>query len=287
MLSQIVLKEKRLNFYFKTHLDLLDPNKILSVLSEICINADHYDDIFIDELGASRIKSMNVKSYTNEELQNLWHKYQATIAEIMTYIEHFEKKRLLVNAIEIIQALIYRLRYYMEPQGVLAADIGSIIQICKQEMAENQKLEQLITSIKKLSTYTEEKFVSCMYIPTFLIQPKRAVSLHFVQDYFSKYINQSKKWLDQGQYVDVVTGQMFDTYSILDEYQPPITLEKKLIQALTAASGQPWKKAAQLLYDVDDEILELEALPANFDNPLELGGQMMSDKLNKFFGLWK
>ncbi|MBN1150299.1 hypothetical protein JXA84_03640, partial [candidate division WOR-3 bacterium] len=92
-LTQIVLEESKLFFRIKIPLELCEPYKLYNIFYEICINADFYDDIFIEKFQAQRIYEPKCTKYSEKDLQKFFDMFKEHVTEALDYLAYFENKR--------------------------------------------------------------------------------------------------------------------------------------------------------------------------------------------------
>ena len=168
-LSQIVMKDDELHFQFHSPIDLCEPYKLYNVLREICLNADYYDDMFIDKFGASFLQSPEVEPYTQKILDWSWQKYNQYLDEAMTNIVYMEKNRYYDIGCDLLASALMKIDYTISPQGILRTELEDAI----SSMYNLSNVEEIVRHtkerIEKFRAYDRAKFDGSMYKPSFLI----------------------------------------------------------------------------------------------------------------------
>ena len=92
ILSSIALQDDQLYFEYDTVVDLCQPSKIMTVLHEICVYADRYDDEFISKYNATFYREPEIADLSAAEQLTVWDYLGEVAAEYRRYIEFFERK---------------------------------------------------------------------------------------------------------------------------------------------------------------------------------------------------
>jgi hypothetical protein len=257
-LSQIQLKHDELFFYYEAPIELTEPYKMYDIFFEICINADFYDDLFIDELGAKRLIEPEVKSFPKDQMEILWKKYNEYLDEALSFMEYCLSKRMDGIAIEVAVTTLMKLDYYMQPQGYLRSELEKIINETYKRIPLNEIINRLKSDILKLKAFTKEKFEESMYIPNFLISVKKRASIPYVQSIFEKDLQRIKQDIGNSAYLSASTYFMYTIFNLLYRNTVPRQIEEILDKGLKDASAKNWEITAKTLYSCGEQICNIK-----------------------------
>ncbi len=255
VLSQIRLIGNELMFYFKAPVELSFPYKVWDVFYEICINADYYDDLFINDLGAERVKEMNVTQYSAADMEKHWQKYHAILDETITYVNYFQTKRWTNMAIDGVFIGLMKLDYFLQPQGMLRTEIERVLYY-NQDISAEENSTNLYNGLMKIKNLDRSIFDNSVYITSFLIPPKRRADLNNIKEMLQKDYDQAGKDISAKNYMSAADFLLYTIYNLLYRYMIAAKTEAALNTALTKASGQTWEDAADILYKAVAKIME-------------------------------
>ena len=166
-LTKIVLHGDELFFEMKSPIELCEPYKLYYIFSEVCTNADYYDDFFIEKFGATRLQEMEVEPFAKKDLDFAWDRYQAYLKEGLQSADYYMEKRLSGFAWDAFCTTLMKIDYVMAPQGYLISDIKKTHGELYGDSSIEEKIIATRKSITKLLEYSKEKFSESMYIPSF------------------------------------------------------------------------------------------------------------------------
>ncbi|MBZ0166175.1 MAG: YbjN domain-containing protein [Candidatus Omnitrophica bacterium] len=258
--SQIRLRGNELFFSFKTPMEACEPGKIYDVFHEICIQADYYDDIFVDELGAQRFKEPEVKPFSPGQQKTAWKIFRDILTECDAYISYLQDERSFAVGLDAAIMTLMKLDCVLAPQGKLRSDIEKQIStgLQKGQLSDAEKLNEVMDGIHKLrDNYTQERFLASLYIPHFFISVRTPVTLARVQEVLRNDCVNSEKELAHGRQISGLYFLMFGIYNLLYRYSPPVKIEEALNHALKKVSGKKWPDAAQILLGHIQKIMAL------------------------------
>ena len=248
--SQIRLRGNELFFWYQTPMEACEPSKIYDVFHEICIQADYYDDIFVDELGAQRFREPEVKPLSGGQQKTVWKSFQEILAEFDAYMTYLQDERSFSVGLDAAIMTLMKLDYVLAPQGKLRSDIEQNISagMQKGQLSDAEKLTEVIAGIHKLrDEYTQDRFLASMYIPHFFISVRTPVALARVQEVLRNDCTNAEKEIAHGRTISGFYYLMFGIYNLLYRYSPPVKIEEMLNNALKKVAGKKWGDAAGIL----------------------------------------
>ena len=248
--SQIRLHDNELFFFYQTQMEACEPYKIYDAFHEICIQADYYDDIFVEELGAERFREPEVKQFSKGQHKTLWKDFQEILAELDKHIEYLRDERSFAVALDAAVLTLMKLDCVLAPQGKLRSDIEKRVSagMQKGQLSDAEKLGEIMDGIHKLrDEYDEAKFAHSMYIPSFFISVRTPIALPRVQEILRSDYANAEKEIAHDRHISGYYYMAFGIYNMLYRYAPPVKIEEALNHGLKKASGKKWPEAAHQL----------------------------------------
>jgi hypothetical protein len=255
-LTTIVLEGQELVFRYSTPLHLCEPWKMYYVFREICINADNYDDEFIQKFGAIRLCEPNVTNYPNEKKEEIWNNFQFLLSETKGYFDYFESKRMDGFLWDVLLQLLFNIDYYIAPQGALRTEIEDVISFMQnQNYSFHEKVEKGKSQFKKLQQISHDDFCSNLYISDLFIPIKYAASLDNVKQTFTNQYETAKKEMSNSDYMGATLSiRYIFLYEFYYSFAPSDVVET-MTTALEQSSGKPWNEAAKILWAAMENIM--------------------------------
>ena len=265
--ANIVLDGNELSFKYSTPLHLCEPWKMYNVFREICINADNYDDEFIQKFGAIRISEPKVENFPDAKKEEIWKTYQSLITETKEFIAYFDGKRQDGFVWDSLLQLFLNIDYYIAPQGALRTDIEEVVAYMQNgNYSLHEKNEKGRTFFKKLQQISYDDLCSNLYISDIFIPIKYAASLDNVKETFSNQFETAKKEMSNSDYMGAsLSIRYIFLYEFYYSYAPADVVETMTV-ALEKSSGKPWEEAAKILWPAIQQIM-------NSGAQVEAGGE--------------
>lgn len=255
-LATIVLEEDELQFKYSTPLHLCEPWKMYYIFREICINADNYDDEFIEKFGAGWIQEPKVEYFSEEKQEEIWNHYQELLAETKEYCEYFESKRITGFIWDALLQLFFNIDYVISPQGAMRTDLEDVVGYMQSRNYNlQQKIEKGKKYFEKLQKISKEDLCSNLYITDLFIPIKNTASHENVKETFKNQYETAKKEMDNNDYMGAALSIRYVfLYEFYYSYAPDDVIET-ITKAMEQSSGQPWKEAANILWVAINKIM--------------------------------
>jgi len=262
-LAKIVLKDDELNFKFECPLELCYPAKIYDVLRNVCFNADYYDDEFVTQFNAVRLKEPVITAYEAKILNNGYDQFAADIKECIEYAAYFESKRMTGYAWDAYAVFFRRAAYYLKPQG----NVGNIIGTAVNRLNNNKvpmvdRINEAKKTVAQLQAITKEKLQEDLYYAEEFIPWKYYGKLENIQEYFEDAHETATSEFNKGEYMACTCTIQVSYFRMLYAYRLTPEIQKFVEYNLEHASGKPWKEAAEILYASLDKFMEGDLLTA-------------------------
>lgn len=92
-LPQIHLHGNELWFEYEMDISLSQPNKVYDILREVCVYADDYDNMFVENYNASFYKELKKITLSKEERESIWNHISEILQQYKDYSAFFKEKR--------------------------------------------------------------------------------------------------------------------------------------------------------------------------------------------------
>lgn len=267
-LAHLVLKGNQ--FYFEYHcpLSFSHPRKIHYVLKEICTIGNKYDYEFQDLFAVQRINRPFFTPYTPEEVEYVYEAIQQSCKECLQGLRYFESSRKFGDMWDILSATFLKIMYVAHPQGSLRDTLEKAI----RDMNRNIPLAAIVTNgrqtLEEIQALSPEELAKSLYFTATFISDKQRSNMQKIREYYEKCYKQVSACLEAGDYRTVclrITHKFYETY-----YQNHMQedLNCILVKALTQASACSWSKAAPILYQTLEAIMQGPQKNTKFQNPI-------------------
>lgn len=257
-LTQIVLREDQLHFEIDVPLSLCEPYKLYDILYELCINADHFDDVFIEKFQAKRICEPKCIHCTDAELADIYARFGTHVKEGLDYLHYFRDNRWYDMGVESGLISLWKIDYIFSPKGFLAAEIGKVVNDSFSKAAPAEKLDNLCGFFSDLAAITPEKFSESIYRTESLISLRKHAFLPLIKKELENYYLNAEKDISSSAFMSAVVFLLYDVYNLLYRFLVPRSIEETLNHGLHAASGKDWKTAAEELFKAVSEVMKLQ-----------------------------
>ncbi len=257
-LSQIVLEDGKLFFRVEFPLSLCEPYRLYDIFYEICMNADHFDDVFIEKFQAQRIYTPKVQKYSGEELQGFHAGFLRHVNEGIDYLRYFRDNRWFDMGVESGLISLMKINYIFSPKGHMSFEVGNAIGASYGNNPPAERLDCQITFFEKLSTMPFEKFADSIYRTESLVAVRKHAFLPGIKTELENYWLNAEKDLSSSAFMSAVIFLLYDIYSVYNRFLIPRTLEEMLNGGLRAASGKDWQTAAQELFKAVSSVMKLQ-----------------------------
>ncbi len=263
LLSQIVMRGDELHFVFSSPLDLCEPKKIFTVLTEISVYADFFDDIFIDEMGASRIENPDVRRFAENDLQQLRKIFRELLEDALASVQYYERKRQYQQAYDLGILSMLQIDFHIRPQGKIRTEIESIVSPPEEDVLEEIRVHKLRQVFLYLAELSDQQLEASLYLPHFLISIRRPIQIAALQQILREDYNRSLHASLEQDFPTVVINLFTALYFIFFRYILPGSVEDIFVSILKKAAAKPWEKSAQILLQGIKKILSLSDADAS------------------------
>ena len=256
-LSTIVLENNQLIFKYSCPLELCEPYKIYDVLREICRYADAYDDEFIKKFNARWVHRPVIRTFAQKYTDYAWNRVQLYLQEASAYIDYLERKRLIEFCLDMMAITLMKIDYYAVPQGAVRTDIERVVsQLQDNETPINDRIRKGREFLSSLKGHTKQEFTKDLYVAEVFIPLRLNFTNEMVEPYFQRYYEVAKKEIAAREYLGAVLTLQTAFFSLFYNYIFPDDIKEIISTALVQSSHKPWDKAASVLWEALENILQ-------------------------------
>ncbi len=234
---------------------LLDQYK---VLKEICLTADHLDDLIIQQYRATFYAEPQIKKLGNTDKILARSIAKAILQESNEYLRFFEWQNNTNNCLAILRMALKRIDLALQPQGYIKSEITTA-----QAILTDDKLpvkERIITGkllydlIKNMSV---EDFDKNIYLAEHFMPEKKILPVVALLEIFKECNVKLLTHIGNKDYLTGATLVISDLYSILYQYLLTNESRKTILLALQESAEKDWQLACKFLnYQLEDLIAD-------------------------------
>jgi hypothetical protein len=256
-LSTIVLENNQLIFKYSCPLELCEPYKIYDVLREICRYADAYDDDFIKKFNARWVHKPVIRTFAQKYTDYAWNRVQLYLQEASAYIDYLERKRLIEFCLDMMVTSLMKIDYYAVPQGAVRTDIEQAVsQLQDNETPVNDRIRKGREFLSTLKALNKQEFSKDLYVAEVFIPLRLNFTNEMVEPYFQRYYEVARKEIAAREYLGAVLTLQTAFFSLFYNYVFPDDIRQIITTALVQSGHRPWDKAASLLWQALENILQ-------------------------------
>ena len=256
-LSTIVLENNQLIFKYSCPLELCEPYKTYDVLREICRYADAYDDDFIKKFNARWVHKPVIRTFAQKYTDYAWNRVQLYLQETSAYIDYLERKRLIEFCLDIMVTSLMKIDYYAVPQGTVKTDIEQAVsQLQDNEIPANDRIRKGREFLSALKALNKQEFTKDLYIADVFIPLRLNFTNEMVEPYFQRYYEVAWKEIAAREYLGAVLTLQTAFFSLFYNYIFPDDIREIITTALVQSGHKPWDKAASLLWQALENVLQ-------------------------------
>lgn len=256
-LANIALKDNQLYFEYSCPIQLINPYKIYYILEEICRTGDKYDDEFETKFEAKRIYEPKVTPYDAETLEQIYQAIELSCRECIDAIKYFEPSRKYGYIWNIIDTTLLKVMYFAHPQGQLLNDMQKAIRDMDRE---DIPLPEIIAHgremVERLQKMPKEELAEYLYYVETFIPDKRRSNLQNIQENFEDSYKKISAYMESGEYMTACIMIIYKFYEMYYYNNLQDDVNALVVKALQKTSAQPWDKAAPILYQAMENIME-------------------------------
>lgn len=247
-LAQVTLEEDILVFRYEAPLNTCQPSKIYTVLRNISFRADDYDDIFVEEYGASFYKQADKEELSAEEKTETLRQIREVLKNVDEYAAYFVEERQANYRWDMIVIALLRLSNMPYMQGKLRSElISNIERMYDGDVEFSQRINKGLLFIKELQEHSDEYYEKSLYHVEQFISLRWRSSSKIIEEKMEKHkeaidnMNEAEDHMAASYFLYAMFLKLIYNYSLDENYR------KEIDRVLKEASGKTTKEAAPIL----------------------------------------
>lgn len=259
VLAKVMLRDEMLYFSYSCPISLVHPPKIYSVLYDICMSGDKYDDEFSTKFGAKRLCEPKITPYNAATLDNVYEVIQLSCQECMAAVNEMEPERKFAYAWNIITTTLLKIIYFANPQGQLLNDLDKAYgEINSEDTPIPELVKQGKEYIEKLQNTPKERLAEDLYYIDTLIPAKRRANLSLLQSDMEESYCKAAANFEASNFMDCCMIITYKFYEVYYYNQLQEDINNLIVKAMKDSSAKKWEEAATILFAAFDKIMEGE-----------------------------
>jgi len=250
-IEQIYLKDKALFFSYECSLTICQPRKMYSLIRNVCLRADEFDDEFIENYGAEFYKTPKIKALSAQEQDKAWTQISNIFEDYKGMHDLFREKRWDGWQWDALLISFLKLSNMPYLQGNLRSElIDNIEALYNSDIDFQTRVDRATNYINTLSKksrdeymkslYHADQFVSLLWRSDEEIIEEKMENIH---DTVEEY-DEDESHFNMSYYLQGIFLKLIYNYNLEESYKNSIHA------ALEKVSGMSPDEAAPILLDL-------------------------------------
>lgn len=261
MLARFIKSRDRLKMAYSCPLTDTNPHKIYSVIRNICMFGDKYDDELCTRFEAERCYEPSITKYTDEEIDAVYNALQTIGRKALSEAENYNAERRYSYSWTVLTGAVYQFMFFAQPQGQLINDLESTIALMMSDRPAEELVSRCTDFIKGLMNQSRDELSKDLYTVEMLVSPKPPMSLQDIQNEFERLYDGTTGAMQKKDFDQVVVRITYEFYQMLCEYHMPLMVEYIILKALQKSSETDMSSGAETLWNALDKIMDGELEP--------------------------
>jgi len=271
-LAQIYKRDSNLCFEYEMPIELAQPNKVYDLLWEVSVHADKYDDVLINNFGASFIAEPQKTALTAEEQEEALRQIKAVFTDFEQIMSYLVEKRLETYKWELSALTLLKLSNMPYINGQWRTDlIDEISQIFNGDISFEYRADRAVQYIKKLLKKPLDELLKDIYQAPQFISLRWRSTEDIIADRLKNYtqtVEKNKKgerYMHQYYYLKIIFHKLIYDYNLEKNYLDAIQ------DTLVSVNDKDYEEAAPVLEDLYFKMLHKELVKKE-EKPEKKGG---------------
>ena len=258
LLPRFTKEGDRLKMEYHCPLTETHPHKIVNILQNICRVGDRYDDEFCTKFGATRCYEPRVEPYPAETVDRIYEAIQSLVRATLDAVKEYNGQRRYGYSWNVIDTTFYQISYFAQPQGQLANEIDKAVEEMDEELPVAELVMKGIAFLEKLLDMPKEKLAEDLYYVDTLVSIKGPSSLQNVQENMKDVYEEATAAMQNKDFERAAVRICYKFYEAYFYNDMQDDLNVIFVKALREAAEQPMEKAAEILWNALDKVMEGE-----------------------------
>ena len=257
MLPRFVLTGDKLSIEYRCSTHQCHPYKIFTVLRNICMVGDRYDDEFCEKFGAKRCYMPHVMPYQPQEVDYIYNGIQTLCQQALEGVEKYSRQRFYGYAMQLLAATICQIYYMASPQGQLLNKINRTIgELSQDDTPILDQMKKGITALRDIQAISKDDLAHDLYHVEILASPNLRGTLQTLQKKLADVFKVALERVQFKDYEQSALRLLYVIYRLFYEYDIPDEINAVLAEGLKKASDKPFKDAAFALLETIDYLMD-------------------------------
>ncbi len=228
-LPQIHLRNNELWFEYEMHIGLSQPNKVYDILREVCVHADDYDNLFIENYHASFYKEPKIVPLSETDKESTWKHIQEILQQYKEYSAFFKEKRWDDFEWDIIVISLFQISNMPYVHGKLRTDIQEYISnMFNGNLDFTFRKEKGTNFMKELCAKSKEDIMKDVYHAEHFISLRWRSSEQIIKDWAKNRLEMVQKYEKDNSNFNLSYYLELQFLKLIYDYN----IEKKYLNAL-------------------------------------------------------
>lgn len=269
MLARFVKNGDRLRMVYSCPLTDTNPHKIYSVIRNICMFGDKYDDELCTRFDAERCYEPRITQYTDEEIDTVYNALHTIGSKALAETEVYNSSRRYGYSWTVLLASLYQFQFFAQPQGQLINELESTIAMMHSDRPADELVARCTEFLNTLLARPREELAKDLYSVEMLVSPKPPMSLQDIQEEFERLHDGTTGALQKKDFDQVIVRITYEFYQMLCEYHLPLMVEYIIVTALQKSAETDMQSGAETLWKALDRIMDGDLEPDGDDDEEE------------------
>jgi len=236
---------------FKSSIAKLHPAKVLEALRRMPMEADANDDWLIGQFSAVPLERGSIVELTDDEAaraEAVWRSHWDDIEEL---VKESQRKRSIFFLNELTAYAVYRIRFVLPMCGIVSAKLAEAAGTFNDSDEDPTKRETTLAKcVKEMKAVGKEELRKNLGHVEYAISPIGDGTPALISDYFQSgdYMETIDKLRSSGKNLDAAIALICTYNYLLARFSWPEEVETEMKNGLAAASGKPWREAANTMF---------------------------------------
>jgi hypothetical protein len=250
-LSQIIRVNDELWFEYEMPLSVAQPNKVYDILREVCVYADDYDDMFIDNYNAEFYKKPKYTALTDDEKETVWNQINGILTDYKNYSQFFKDKRWNDYEWDITVISLLKISNMPYVHGKLRSDLIEYIgNLFNGNIDFKFRMDKGTNFMKKLCDKSKEEVMSNVYHAEQFISLRWRSSEQIIKDWAANRLEMVQKYEKDQSSFNLSYYLQFNFLKLIYDYNIEENYKNIINDILEDVSGLEPSNAAPKLSKV-------------------------------------
>ncbi|PIE84180.1 MAG: hypothetical protein CSA07_03675 [Bacteroidia bacterium] len=250
ILARVLLDEEDcVRIEYDCPMDTTHPEKLLSLLGNICQVGEQFQATFAHDFDAQPIVEPQIRPYPEELVQRIYRDFQRTGRKAIEDTEQSLKDGNTAEADMQASMGFSQLLYFANPKGYLYAECWRCLRALDEEIPVRERVQRGVKDLQRMLDMPVEEFAKSLYYSETLLSDNNVPTLRQFGEVYEDKVDRAQKFgMDKKDWpfaVTLLTWMFYQTYSLNDM---PRFIDAFIRRALEEASGLPVKEAAEILF---------------------------------------